>query len=127
MFLCLSNAKHPTASSEIKKAYIFLKLKTTYANEEQKTILSQVNTFQNLRKTTGNTYSRFQPLASIITEGLDNIQINESNNYLREETKKSVKKTQQKIKQINSAYPSKRQSSRKVEQEFIVELKPDIH
>ena len=34
-----------------------------------------------------NTQSGFQPLASIITERLDSIQINESNNYLREETK----------------------------------------
>ena len=49
-------------------------------------MLSQVNASQNSRQTIANTQIGFQPLASIINERLDSIQINESNNYLREET-----------------------------------------
>ena len=49
--------------------------------------MSQPNASENSRQTIANTQSGFQPLACIVTERLDNIQINESNNYLREETK----------------------------------------
>ena len=47
-------------------------------------MLSQVNVSQNSLQTLNNTHSGFQPLARIITERFDNIQIDESNNYLRE-------------------------------------------
>ena len=63
------------------------KLQIAYGNEKLNTILSQVNAPQNSRQQIANTQSGFQPLASIITERLDSIQINGSNNYLREETK----------------------------------------
>ena len=51
-------------------------------------ILSQVNASENSRETISNTHSYFHPSARIIAESLDNIQINESNNYLREGTQK---------------------------------------
>ena len=63
------------------------KLQIAYRNEKLDTILSQVNAPENSRQQIANTQSGFQPLASIITERLESIQINESNNYLREETK----------------------------------------
>ena len=56
---------------------------------------------ENSRQPIANTQSGFQPLSHIIAERLNNIQINELNNYLRKETKKSVKRAQHKIKQIN--------------------------
>ena len=40
-----------------------------------------------MRQHIANTQNGFQPLASIITERLENNQIDESNNYLREEIK----------------------------------------
>ena len=63
------------------------KLQIAYGNEKQDTILSQFNAPEISQQPIANTQSGFQPLASIITERLDNIQINESNNYLKEETK----------------------------------------
>ena len=69
------------------------------------TILNQVNAPENSRQQIGNTHSGLQHLANIITERLNNTQINESDSYLNKETKeecqKSVKKKQQKIKQTN--------------------------
>ena len=62
-------------------------------------MLSQVNASQNSRQMIGNTHNGFQPLASIITERFDNSLKYQSNYYLREESKKSVKKRQHKIKQ----------------------------
>ena len=71
----------------LKKLTRSQKLQIAYGNEKLDTILSQVNAPENSRQQIANTQSGFQPLASIITERLDSIQINESNNYLREETK----------------------------------------
>ena len=56
-------------------------------NKKLDTILSQINAPENSRLPIANTQNDFQPLASIITERLDNIQINKSNNYLRKENK----------------------------------------
>ena len=53
------------------------KLQIAYGNEKLDTILSQVNAPENSRQQIANTQSGFQPLASIITERLDSIQINE--------------------------------------------------
>ena len=51
-------------------------------------MLSQVNKSQNLRQTIGNTHNGLQLLASIITERFDNTLKDQSNYYLREESKK---------------------------------------
>ena len=64
-------------------------------------MLSQVNASQNSQQTIGNTHNCFQPLASIITERIDNTLKVQSHYYLRETVKKSVKKRQIKIKQRN--------------------------
>ena len=48
-----------------------------------------------------NIHNDFQSLARIITEMLDYIQNILSNYYLSEESKKSVKKRQHKLKQTN--------------------------
>ena len=85
----------------LKKLTRSQKLQIAYGNEKLDTILSQVNAPENSRQQIANTQSGFQPLASIITERLDIIQVNESNNYLREETKEECKETQHKIKQTN--------------------------
>ena len=53
------------------------KLQIAYGNEKLDTILSQVNAPENSRQQIANTQSGFQPLASIITERFDSIQINE--------------------------------------------------
>ena len=71
----------------LKKLTRSQKLQIAYWNEKLDTILSQVNAPENSRQPINNAHIDFQPLACIITERLDNIKINESNNYLREETK----------------------------------------
>ena len=64
-------------------------------------MLSQVNESQNSWQTIGNTHNGFQSLASIITERFYNTLKDQSNYYLKEESKISVKKRQYKIKQTN--------------------------
>ena len=63
------------------------KFQIAYGNDKLDTILSQVNAPEISQQPIANTQSGFQPLASIITERLDNIQIDESISNLREETK----------------------------------------
>ena len=92
MFLCLSDWKQPTASWKLKKLTSRQKLRIAYGNEKLDTILSQVNAQKNSRQPIANTQSGFQPLASIITERLDSIQIDESNNYIREGTEEEYQK-----------------------------------
>ena len=58
-------------------------------NQKLEIILSQINTSQNSIRKIDNIYNDFQFLASIITERFDNFQINELNNYPREETTKN--------------------------------------
>ena len=98
--MCLSDGKQPTASSDLK-IYKKSDIQIVNGNEKLKTILNQVNAPENSRKPIANIQSDFQSLASIITERLDSIQINEFYNYFRKETKEECKKTQQKIKQTN--------------------------
>ena len=75
MLLCFSDAKKWTDSSELyKKLTRSQKMKIANGVDKLDTILSQVNASQNLRQMIGNTHNSFQPLASIITEWLDNIQ-----------------------------------------------------
>ena len=81
MFLYLSDGKEPTASWELKKLVTrSQELKIAFGDEKLDIILSQVNAPENSRQPIANTQSGFQSLASIITERLDNIQINESIN-----------------------------------------------
>ena len=127
MFLCLSDGKQPTTSWELLKNCKSQKLQIVYGNEKLDTILSQVNAPENSQQSIANTQSGFQPFASIITERLDNIQIYESNNYLREEIKKECKRTLQKIKQTNLWLVFKETSKVKKTNKNTVELKPYIH
>ena len=64
-------------------------------------MLSQVNASQNSRQMIGNIHNDFQPFACIMTEKFDNIPKDQSNYYLREESRKECQKRQHKIKQIN--------------------------
>ena len=65
------------------------------------TMLSQAKASQNSRQMIDNIHNDFQPFACIMTEKFDNTPKDQSNYYLRKESKKGVKKRQQKIKQIN--------------------------
>ena len=66
-----------------------------------------------------------QCLASIITDRIDNIPKDQSNYYLREETKKSVKKRQQKVKQTNYR-PFFKDTIKAEDKKYPVKLKPYI-
>ena len=77
----------PLVENLKKKLTRSQKLQVAYGNEKLVTILSQANAPENSRQPIANTQSGLQLLASIITQRLNNIQINETNNYLREETK----------------------------------------
>ena len=70
MFLCLSDVKQPTASSELNKHTRDQKLQIAYGNEKLDTILNQIKASQISRQTIGNTNNGFQPLANIIAEYL---------------------------------------------------------
>ena len=59
--------------------------------------MSQINAPQNSRQTKGNANSDFQHPASIVSERLDNIQIDASNTYLRVETKEECQVRKLKI------------------------------
>ena len=74
IFLLLSDANQSTVNSEFNKLTRSQKLQIAYGNEKLDTILSQVNTSEILRLAIGNTQNDIMPLASIITERLDNIQ-----------------------------------------------------
>ena len=96
MFLCLSDGKQPTASWEHKtKLTRSQELQIAYGNEKLDTILSQLNALENSRQLKSITQSGFHPLARIITERLDNIQMNQII-ASEKRLKKSVKRTQQK-------------------------------
>ena len=58
-----------------------------YANEKLKTKLSQVNIPDDSQLQISNYQSGFKSLTRITAQRFDNIRINQSNNYLREETK----------------------------------------
>ena len=87
MYLYLSDANHPTVSSELFKKFTgSQKLQIANGNEKLYTMLSQINSLQNSRQKLGNIHNGFQPLASIITERFDKTLKDQSNYYLREET-----------------------------------------
>ena len=104
------------------------KLQIAYGNEKLDTILSQVNAPENSWQPIANTQSGFQPLACIITERLDSIQINESNNYLREETKEECQEdtTENKADKPLTSLQTDGQS-KKDKRKNTVELKQYIH
>ena len=64
-------------------------------------MLRQANASQNSRQMIENIHNDFQPFACIMNERFDNTPKDQSNYYLRKESKKSVEKRQHKIKQIN--------------------------
>ena len=105
------------------------KLQIAYGNEKLDTILSQVNAPENSRQLIANTQSGFQPLASIKTEKFDSIQINESNNYLRKETKKECQEdtTENKADEPLTSLQRDDQSKEDKRKKNTVELKPYIH
>ena len=61
VYLCLSDANQPIASSEHKNILTgSQKLQIANGNEKLDIMLSQVNALQNSRKTIGNTHNGFQ-------------------------------------------------------------------
>ena len=104
------------------------KLQIDYGNEKLGTILNQVNAPENSLQQIANTQSGFQPLASIITERLDNLQIDESISYLREETKEE---SQEDTTENNADEPlnslQRDSQSKEDKTKYTVELKPYIH
>ena len=116
------------------------KLDIAYRNKKLDTILSQVNAPENSRQPIANTQSGFKPLASIITERLDNIQINESNSYLREETKEEcqeditknkddepLKVFKEKVKGKSQAKKYSRVETLHLLDYFVIEIAQDSH
>ena len=63
------------------------KLQIAYGNEKLDAILSQVNASQNSRQMIDNIHNDFQPFACIMNEKFDNTLKDQSNYYLREESK----------------------------------------
>ena len=92
--------------------------------------MSQVNALENSRQPIANIQSGFQPLARIITERLDNysIQINESNNYLREENKEECQEdtTENKADEPLTSFQRDGQS-KEDKQKDTIESKPEIY
>ena len=88
MLLCLSEANQPTASSELKKAYIKSGIQIVYGNEKLGTMLSQFNASQNSRQTIGNTHNGSRLSLVSWLRGLLAYIKYQSNYYLREESKK---------------------------------------
>ena len=104
------------------------KLQIAYGNEKLDTILSQVNAPENSEKQIANTQNCFQPLACIITERLDNIQIDESISYLREETKEECQEDTTENKADEPLASLQRDGqSKEDKQKNEVELKLYIH
>ena len=120
MLLCLSDAKLPTASSELKKSTRSQKGQIFNANEKLDTVLSQVNPSENSQQLIANTHSGFQPLARILTEKFDNIQIDDQNFIFREET------TENKADERQTSLQRGNQS-KEINKKDTVELKPYIH
>ena len=58
---------------------------------EKDTMLSQVNALQNSRQMIDNIHTDFHPFACIMTEKFDNTPKDQSNYYLREESKKECR------------------------------------
>ena len=90
--MCLSDGSSQQLVQNFIRFTRSYKLQIDYGNEELDTILSQVNTSQNLQQTIGNTYSGFHSLSWIITERLIISLKNKLNNYIREETNEERKK-----------------------------------
>ena len=72
MLLWLSDASQQTAGSEINY-YRKSDIQIANGNKELDTMLSQVNASQSSWQMIDNIHNDFQPLASIISERLDNI------------------------------------------------------
>ena len=64
------------------------RLQIAYGNEKLNTMLSQLNVSQNLRQMIDNIYNDFQPFSCIMAERFDNTPKDQSNYYLRKESKK---------------------------------------
>ena len=89
VYLCLSDANQPTASSEHNKnTYRKSKTADCLLKWDKDTMLSQVNASQNSRQMIDNIHNDFQSFACIMTERFDNTTKGQSNYYLREESKK---------------------------------------
>ena len=75
-------------------------------------MLSQVNASQNSRQMIDNIHNDFWPFACIMTERFDNTPKDQSNYYLREESKKECReeKAQNKTDKLLTDQSSKRQS-----------------
>ena len=90
-------------------------------------MLSQVDVLQNSRQNIGNTYNDFQLLVSIIFKRFDNIQINESNDYL----KKIKEEHQDEISEMksNELLTSHKETIKvkKTNNKYIIKLKPYIN
>ena len=84
-------------------------------------MLSQVNASQNSRQMIDNIHNDFQPFACIMTEKFDNIPKDQSNYYLRKESKKECQEetTQNKADKLLTSLQrdnqSRKQEKNKVE------------
>ena len=78
----VQNFKKPTGSQ---------KLQIANGNEKLDIMLSQVNESPHSRQMIDNIHNDFQPFASIMTESFDNTPKDQSNYYLREESKKECR------------------------------------
>ena len=69
-------------------------------------MLSQVNASQNSRQMIDNIHNDFQSFACIMTEGFDNTPKDQSNYYLREESKKECREetTQNKADKLLTSF-----------------------
>ena len=112
--MCLNDANQPAASSELQKDARSQKLQIDFGNKNLNTILSRVNASQISRQTIGNIHNGCQSLVSIMTEMLDNILKDQSNYYLRGESKKECREetTQNKADKLLTSLQRDNQSRR---------------
>ena len=89
--MCLNDANQPTASSELFKTFRKSGTADCLLKWEKDTMLSQVNASQNSWQMIDNIHNDFQSFACIITERFDNTLKDQSNYYLREESKKECR------------------------------------
>ena len=68
------------------KTYKKSDIQIAYRNKKLDKILIQLNASQNLQQTIKNSHNDFQSFSNFITGRFDNIYINESSNYLMEDS-----------------------------------------
>ena len=99
------------------------KLQIAYWNEKLDTMLSQVNASQNSRQMIEKIHNDFQSFACIMIDKFDNIPKDQSNYYLREESKKECReeRTQNKADKLLTSLQRDNQSRRQTKRYSRVE------